>query len=112
MVDHTELLDCRRTTRQLNQEATERLRNVGLSVAAFEVLYWLQGRGPQPQYEIEGWTGATKASVSEMCRGLEEGRLIRRTTPAQDRRQKLVEITPTGGRRFKSALRALEREDT
>jgi DNA-binding MarR family transcriptional regulator len=83
---------------------------LGLTAARFDLLYAVKNeRYGLIQSKLRKVLGVSRATVSRMLASLEELGLVRRSIPAADRRQKLVELTTKGRWRIAFAHRHLTR---
>ena len=80
----------------------------GLSLARSKVLQVLAQRGPLQQSAIAEQLGQAPRSVTQSVEALERDGLVERTTPPEDRRAKLVTLTPKGTRALTAGLTAGE----
>jgi DNA-binding MarR family transcriptional regulator len=82
----------------------EAMNDAGLSMSRTKVLGVLANHGPIKQAEVATYLGFAPRSVTDTLDALErEGLAVRRSCP-NDRRARLVEITPTGSTALKQAL--------
>jgi DNA-binding MarR family transcriptional regulator len=82
------------------------LAALGLTAARFDLLYAVKSeRRGMIQSALRKVLGVSRATVSRMLASLEELGFLRRTVTAQDRRQKLVELTTKGWWRIVRAQR-------
>jgi len=82
----------------------EAMNEAGLSLSRTKVLGVLAQHGPMKQTEVATFLGFAPRSVTDTLDALErEGLAVRRFCP-NDRRARLVEITPTGSAALKHAL--------
>ncbi|MEO5668046.1 MAG: MarR family transcriptional regulator [Bdellovibrionota bacterium] len=70
------------------------LRSIGISISELSTLRIVELSGPTSQVEIGRYMGMDRASVVKLIDGLEKKKLVRRTPHEQDRRVKLVVLTP------------------
>lgn len=90
--------------------ARSALAALGLTAARFDLLYALKrSSGAVIQSALRKVLGVSRATVSRMLASVEELGLVRRTISAEDRRQKLVELTTKGRWRIAFAHRHLTR---
>lgn len=75
---------------------SEALRPLGVELRHFAVLIALADRGPTVQGDLASTAGTDKAGVVRIVDDLERGGLAARKAHPQDRRSRLVEITPKG----------------
>jgi DNA-binding MarR family transcriptional regulator len=72
----------------------------GLRSSHYRLLAALQDSGPIGQADLGRSTGLDRSDVTTMLDELERGGLVQRTVNPQNRRRKIVAITPAGSRRL------------
>jgi DNA-binding MarR family transcriptional regulator len=80
----------------------------GLSLARTKVLEVLARRSPLRQSELADALGHAPRSVTQAVEALERDGLVKRTPSAEDRRSKLVALTPQGARALAAGTTAGE----
>jgi len=73
-----------------------RMAEQGASFARTKLLLLLERNGPRRSSEIAGVFGQSPRTVTEAIDGLEREGLVRRDPDPEDRRAKLVSVTPDG----------------
>lgn len=79
-----------------------------LTPLQFTVLSTLAHVGPQDQAAIGGYAALDRTTVSVVVRKLERRGLIRRRVMEEDRRSRLITITPNGEALLRAAMPAVE----
>jgi len=82
----------------LRRVVDARMNAGGLSLARTKVLEVLARRGPLAQSSLAEELGQAPRSVTQSVEALEREGLVERTTSPEDRRAKLVSLTPQGSR--------------
>jgi DNA-binding MarR family transcriptional regulator len=82
----------------LRRVVDARMTAGGLSLARTKVLQVLARRGPVQQSSLAEELGHAARSVSQSVEALERDGLVERTTSPDDRRSKLVTLTPHGAK--------------
>ncbi len=80
-----------------------RHREGGLSLAEYRVLVYLRGRQDVSLSALAEHIGLGLPSMSKMVEGLVERKLMKRQTPADDRRRVTLELTARGNALWQSA---------
>ena len=80
----------------LRKVVDARMAASGLSLARTKVLEVLAHRSPLPQSALAEALGQAPRSVTQSVEALERDGLVERTTAPDDRRSKLVALTPAG----------------
>jgi DNA-binding MarR family transcriptional regulator len=80
----------------------------GSSLARTKVLEVLARRSPLQQSELADALGHAPRSVTQSVEALERDGLVERTTSSQDRRSKLVALTPQGAKALAAGTTAGE----
>lgn len=79
-----------------------------LTPLQFTVLSTLAHVGPQDQAAIGGYAALDRTTVSVVVRKLEQRGLVQRRVMEQDRRSRLITITPNGEALLRAAMPAVE----
>jgi len=88
----------------LQLHAYQHIRSVGLGLSDFAVLELLLHKGPRPVNAIGAKVGLTSGSVSVAIDRLEARQLVERKDDPQDRRARIVHLTPQGRKLIESAF--------
>lgn len=94
---------------RLRAQIDARVSRYGLVAPQYGMLIILQLEGLMNQNELGSYMAMDKATIVRMLDGLEDKGFIRRVPSPEDRRAKLVEVTPSG-RRVISELEKLRQE--
>ncbi len=92
----------RMTARAVTQVYDDALRPVGLRVTQFSLLGRAASMGPVESWRLSEALGLDKTTFSRNLRPLERRRLIA-IEPGEDRRTRLVRVTPAGEKLLKEA---------
>lgn len=79
-------------------------RELDLTPLQFATLAALSDAPPLDQAKLGGMVALDRTTIGVVVRKLEERGLVTRTTSAQDRRSKLIEITPAGTKLLHEAV--------
>lgn len=79
-----------------------------LTPLQFSVLAALGAQGPQDQATLGGAVALDRTTVAVVVRNLEERGLALRSPSTEDRRAKIVEITPEGAALLEAAMPAVD----
>lgn len=98
----------------IEQNALSSVSALGLGLSDFAVLEVLLHKGPQPVNKIGRKILLTSGSITTAIDRLESRKLVRRMSDPEDRRARLVELTPKGRDLIECAFRqhALDMEET
>jgi DNA-binding MarR family transcriptional regulator len=88
---------------QLHRLVDQRMSAAGLSLARFKVLLQLNDRGAMNQATLAGRLSLAPRSVTDIVDGLERDGLVDRALDANDRRARIVTLTPAGRAAFAAA---------
>ena len=88
---------------QLHRLVDQSMTCAGLSLARFKVLMRLDENGPMNQATLAGLLGFAPRSVTDTVDALERDGLVQRTEDHNDRRARIVALTPSGSQAFESA---------
>ena len=91
---------------QLHRVVDREMSAAGLSLARAKVLMRLDAHGPMNQATLAGLLGFAPRSVTETVDGLERDALVTRTEDPNDRRARIVGLTPAGRDALEVALTA------
>jgi DNA-binding MarR family transcriptional regulator len=89
---------------QLKRVVDEAMQAAGLSLARTKVLNQLRVEGPMRQQALATCFGYAPRSITDMVDGLERDGLAERLDDPEDRRAKLVRLTPAGEFALDAAL--------
>src|ERR1700712_3026047 len=89
---------------QLKRVVDEAMQAAGLSLARTKVLNQLRVEGPMRQQALALCFGYAPRSITDMVDGLERDGLAERLDDPEDRRAKLVRLTPSGESALDAAL--------
>ena len=81
---------------QLHKIVDQAMSSAGLSLARFKVLSRLKDGGTMNQATLAGLLGVAPRSVTDTVDGLERDGFVIRADDANDRRARIVEMTPSG----------------
>ncbi|HEV7202954.1 MAG TPA: MarR family transcriptional regulator [Jatrophihabitans sp.] len=81
---------------QVHRIVDQAMGAAGLSLARAKVLMRLQDRGPMNQSTLAGLLGYAPRSVTDTVDALERDGLVARTDDENDRRARIVALTPAG----------------
>ena len=81
---------------RLHRTIEQSMSGAGLSLARFKVLMRLDQNGPMNQATLAGLLGFAPRSVTETVDALERDGLVTRTEDENDRRARIVALTPAG----------------
>ena len=79
------------------------VKAVGLTSAQFQVMFLLNESNGICQHDIENEFSLSRAAVSGLLDSMENAGLIRRVVSANDRRLRIIEITPEGKSKLEMA---------
>lgn len=79
-------------------------RELDLTPLQFATLAALSDAPPLDQAKLGGMVALDRTTIGVVVRKLEERGLVTRTTSAQDRRSKLIQITPAGTNLLREAV--------
>jgi DNA-binding MarR family transcriptional regulator len=88
---------------QLHRLVDQAMSSAGLSLARFKVLMRISERGPMNQATLAALLGFAPRSVTDTVDALERDGLVVRTEDANDRRARIVALTPAGRNAFEAA---------
>jgi DNA-binding MarR family transcriptional regulator len=88
---------------QLHRLVDQTMSTAGLSLARFKVLMRIDERGPMNQATLAGLLGFAPRSVTDTIDALERDGLVARTEDENDRRARIVALTPAGRNAFEAA---------
>ena len=94
-----------KATRALTRYAAAGIEETGIGVSDFAVLEALLHKGPLPVNTIGPMVDLTTGSISVAVDRLYEKSLVSRVESAEDRRVRIVDLTPTGKALIVSAFR-------
>ncbi|HUJ48852.1 MAG TPA: MarR family transcriptional regulator [Bryobacteraceae bacterium] len=94
-----------KAAKAVEQNAIRSVTRLGLGLSDFAVLELLLHKGPQPVNVIGKKVLLTSGSITTAVDRLESRRLVRRTGDPEDRRSRIVGLTPTGRRLIHQAFR-------
>jgi MarR family 2-MHQ and catechol resistance regulon transcriptional repressor len=89
----------------LQLHALRSIREMGLGLSDFGVLEALLHKGPLPVNALGAKIRLTSGSISVAIDRLEEKGLVERKDDAEDRRARVVHLTPAGRKLIESAFR-------
>ncbi len=98
-----------RVTRRVIDEERPLLADQGLSMWGYIVLSSLARAPAQTQLALARSIGYDKTRLITLLDGLEAERLLSRTPDPEDRRARVVRLTPEGEARHNAARRAIRR---
>lgn len=93
-----------RCSRAVGQVAEESLQEAGMCVTDFVALEVLLHKGPLTITEIQDRVGLASGSMTAAVDRLEKKGFLRRKPAGNDRRAKLLELTPKGKQTVRSAF--------
>jgi DNA-binding MarR family transcriptional regulator len=88
---------------QLHRLVDQTMSAAGLSLARAKILMQLTEHGPMNQAKLAGLLGFAPRSVTEIVDALERDGLVARTEDSNDRRARIVALTPAGRDAFATA---------
>jgi MarR family 2-MHQ and catechol resistance regulon transcriptional repressor len=91
--------------KSVEHSATQSVMGLGLGLSDFAVLELLLHKGPQPVNAIGKKVLLTSGSMTTAVDRLESRQLVRRTGDPEDRRARIVALTPAGRRLIQKAFR-------
>lgn len=94
-----------KAAKAVEQHAIRSVTRLGLGLSDFAVLELLLHKGPQPVNVIGKRVLLTSGSITSAVDRLESRQLVRRAADSQDRRSRIVTLTPTGRRLIRKAFR-------
>ena len=94
-----------KAAKALEQNAIRSVARLGLGLSDFAVLELLLHKGPQPVNVIGKRVLLTSGSITSAIDRLEARQLVRRTGDPEDRRSRIVALTPAGRRLIQKAFR-------
>ncbi len=89
---------------QLHRIVDNAMTSAGLSLARAKVLMRLTDNGPMNQAKLAGLLGFAPRSVTETIDALEREGLVGRTEDPNDRRARIVALTPEGRNAYDTAI--------
>ncbi len=89
---------------QLKRVVDDAMQAAGLSLARTKILDQLRVDGPMRQQALATCFGFAPRSITDMVDGLERDGLAERLDDPEDRRAKLVQLTPAGEAALAAAL--------
>lgn len=95
----------RMAARRVSQVYDQTLAPAGVTVTQFSILGQLESRKERApsMAELAEALGMDRSSMGHTLRPLERDRLVRFVTSSEDRRTKLIELTPAGLERYRKA---------
>jgi DNA-binding MarR family transcriptional regulator len=114
MTDSSEFDECRacvcfavrKAARAVTQHYDRALRKTGLRTTQFNMLVVLTQTGPQPMASLAEFMGMDRTSLTRNLRPPERKRWIKITQSDEDRRVRMVAITPLGVTALRKAVPA------
>lgn len=94
-----------KAAKALEQNAIRSVARLGLGLSDFAVLELLLHKGPQPVNVIGKRVLLTSGSITTAIDRLESRQLVRRAGDPEDRRSRIVALTPAGRRLIEKAFR-------
>jgi len=94
-----------KAAKAVEQNAILSVARLGLGLSDFAVLELLLHKGPQPVNVIGNRVLLTSGSTTTAIDRLESRQLVRRTGDPEDRRSRIVALTPAGRRLIQKAFR-------
>jgi len=94
----------RRAARALTQRYEAALKPVGLTSSQFTLLAKLKGLGHVTQSTLADAVGADRTTLTRGLQRLERDGLVAVEEGGDDRRERIVALTPAGARKFATAL--------
>ena len=94
-----------KAAKALEQNAIRSVARLGLGLSDFAVLELLLHKGPQPVNVIGKGVLLTSGSITTAIDRLESRKLVRRTGDPEDRRSRIVTLTPAGRHLIQTAFR-------
>ena len=94
-----------KATKALEHSAIQSVMRLGLGLSDFAVLELLLHKGPQTVNTIGKKVLLTSGSMTAAIDRLESRKLVRRTGDPEDRRSRIIVLTPAGRRRIQTAFR-------
>ena len=94
-----------KAAKAVEQNAIRSVTRLGLGLSDFAVLELLLHKGPQPVNVIGKRVLLTSGSITTAVDRLESRQLVRRTGDPEDRRSRIVALTPAGHRLIQKAFR-------
>ena len=88
---------------QLHRIVDQTMTAAGLSFSRVKVMMRLDKHGPMNQSTLAGLLGFAPRSVTEIVDALERDGLVARTDDENDRRARIVALTPAGAQAFEAA---------
>ncbi len=89
---------------QVHRIVDQAMRSAGLSLAQAKVLMRLDSHGPMNQATLAGLLGFAPRSVTEAVDGLERDGYVSRSDDPNDRRARIVALTPGGREALAAAM--------
>lgn len=97
-------LAARAVTRLYNEE----MASVGVEATQFSLLMMLSQAGPMTQNDVAAWMASEKTTISRNLQLMDDRGWIK-IEPGDDRRTRVVSLTPAGGRQLFKAMPHWER---
>ena len=94
-----------KATKALEHSAIQSVMRLGLGLSDFAVLELLLHKGPQPVNTIGKKVLLTSGSMTTAIDRLQSRKLVRRAGDPEDRRSRIVVLTPPGRRLIQKAFR-------
>jgi len=94
-----------KAAKAVEQNAIRSVASLGLGLSDFAVLELLLHKGPQPVNVIGKRVLLTSGSITTAVDRLESRKLVRRTGDPEDRRSRIVALTPAGRRLIHKSFR-------
>jgi DNA-binding MarR family transcriptional regulator len=85
-----------KTAVRMKTKMADLISPYGIIPAQIGIIMILKESGPMNQMTLGESMGVDKATMVKLIDGLEEQKLIKRTTPPEDRRAKLISLTEKG----------------
>lgn len=85
-----------KTAMRMKTKMADLISPYGIIPAQIGIIMILKESGPMNQMTLGESMGVDKATMVKLIDGLEEQKLIKRTTPPEDRRAKLISLTEKG----------------
>ncbi len=90
-------------TRAVTRLYNEEMAGSGVEATQFSLLLMLSHVGPMTQNDIAAWTASEKTTISRNLQLMEQHEWIR-IEPGDDRRTRIVTLTPSGSRQLATAM--------
>lgn len=90
---------------KLHRIVDQAMSSAGVSLARAKVLMRLDAHGPMKQATLAGLLGFAPRTVTETVDGLERDGLVTRSDDPNDRRARIVSLTPAGQEALATAIK-------